>query len=69
MASIQWVYANGSQWVVLDKSAQFSIEQLWSRNSSSWIRCNTFSAAVYVDVSQMALICNGYSYTILRRCS
>lgn len=67
MASIQWVYANGSQWVALDKSAQFSIEQLWNRNSSNWITCNTFKTAAYVDFSQMAIICNGYAYTILRR--
>jgi hypothetical protein len=67
MASVQWLYANGSQWVALDKSSQSTIEQLWSRNSSSWINCNTFRTAVYVDVPQMTLTCNGYSYTIFRQ--
>jgi hypothetical protein len=66
MNSIQWVYANGSQWVALDRTAQLNIESLWSNNASNWINCRTFPSAVYVDISQMALIWNEMSYTIAR---
>lgn len=65
--AIQWVYANGSQWVPLDSKAQNKIEMLWSSNYSTWIDCRAFHTVVYVDLDQMALICNGYSYTIARR--
>lgn len=68
MGSVQWVYANGCNWVTLDANSQRYIEALWSKNSSDWISCQTFAAsAVYIDMSQMALICNGYAYTIARR--
>ncbi|GAN00819.1 hypothetical protein MAM1_0002c00243 [Mucor ambiguus] len=65
--AIQWVYANGSQWVPLDSKAQNKIEALWSNNYSTWIDCRAFQTAVYIDLDQMALLCNGYSYTIARR--
>ncbi|KAI7890170.1 uncharacterized protein EV154DRAFT_422575 [Mucor mucedo] len=68
MACVQWVYANGSCWVALDRTAQSDIEALWSVNSSHWIRCPSVSkSAVYVDVEKMVMLCNGYQYTIARR--
>lgn len=69
MTCIQWVYANGSCWIALDKNAQSDIESLWSRNASYWIRCSSLSrtSPVYVDVQQMVLLCDGISYTIARR--
>lgn len=67
MSSIQWVYANGSNWVVLDRDTQRVIETLWRNNASSWVPSNCFSAPVYVDISQMALICNNFAYSIARR--
>ncbi|GAA5807851.1 hypothetical protein MFLAVUS_001230 [Mucor flavus] len=67
MACIQWVYANGSCWVALDRVAQSDIECLWSRNNSHWIRFPSVSkGAVYVDFQKMEMLCNGYSYTIAR---
>jgi hypothetical protein len=68
MTCIQRVYANGSYWVALDRTAQSDIETLWSINSSYWILCpSVFKNAVYVDVKKMVMLCNGYSYTIARR--
>lgn len=67
MASVQWVYANGSAWVALDAAAQRHIESLWSHNASSWIQSQIFHSPVYVDIGQMSLMCNGMSYTIARR--
>lgn len=67
MATVQWVYANGSAWVALDAAAQKHIESLWSHNTSSWIQSQLFHSPVYVDIDQMALLCNGMSYTIARR--
>ncbi|KAI8886860.1 hypothetical protein K501DRAFT_176797 [Backusella circina FSU 941] len=67
MTSAQWVYANGSSWIVLDNLAQNYIEGLWSRNSSNWIQSNSFRKPVYVDTAQMCLIIDGIAYTIARR--
>lgn len=67
MGSVQWVYANGCNWIALDITAQKHIESLWSHNASSWIESRSFPTAVYVDISQMCLLCNGMSYTIARR--
>lgn len=67
MTTIQWVYANGCTWVTLDSSAQQDIESLWEYNASSWIKSRSFRSAVYVDISQMILMCEGMSYTIARR--
>jgi hypothetical protein len=67
MSTIQWVYANGSSWIVLDPLAQQHIEYLWSQNASNWIQTRSFRAPVYVDVSQMCLVEGGMSYTIARR--
>ena len=67
MASVQWVYANGSSWITLDSAAQRHIESLWSHNASSWIESVTFTSPVYIDMDQMALLCGGVSYTIARR--
>lgn len=67
MAAIQWVYANGSNWVVLDKDTQCNIEMLWKNNASNWVSSQSFREPVYVDISQMALICNNYAYSIARR--
>ncbi|KAI8088313.1 hypothetical protein BDF21DRAFT_491366 [Thamnidium elegans] len=36
MGSIQWVYANGCNWITLDRSAQNHIEALWKQNTSAW---------------------------------
>ncbi|KAI8988568.1 hypothetical protein BDF20DRAFT_813445 [Mycotypha africana] len=66
-SSVQWVYANGCNWVVLDALAQQHIESLWSQNGASWIQSRSFRAPIYVDISQMVLLCNGTSYTIARR--
>ncbi|KAI9365732.1 hypothetical protein BD770DRAFT_336213 [Pilaira anomala] len=67
MASVQWVYANGCNWIKLDGTAQQQIEALWKHNSSAWVSCQAFpSSAVYVDIEQMTLLCNGFSYTIAR---
>lgn len=68
MASIQWAYANGSCWVPLDQNAQSDIEALWKRNASYWIRCTSLSrtSPVYVDISQMVMLCDGIAYTIVR---
>ncbi|GAA5812394.1 hypothetical protein MFLAVUS_005846 [Mucor flavus] len=68
MGSVQWVYANGCNWITLDGSAQNHIEALWKQNTSAWVSCQAFpSSAVYVDIAQMALFCNGFAYTIARR--
>lgn len=67
MASVQWVYANGCNWVTLDAIAQRHIENLWAKNSSSWIESTSFRGAVYIDIDQMLLLCNGMSYSIARR--
>lgn len=68
MACVQWVYANGSCWVPLDKIAQGDIEILWSRNASYWIRCPSLSmtGSVYVDISEMVMLFDGYAYAIAR---
>jgi hypothetical protein len=66
MAAIQWVYANGCNWVVLDAVAQNHIESLWYQNGSNWIQSKSFQCPVYVDIGQMVLMCNGQSYTIAR---
>lgn len=62
----QWVYASGSQWVPLGSKTQKKIEMLWSSNYSTWIGCSAFHAVVYIDLDHMALIYNGFSYTIAR---
>ncbi|KAI8069120.1 uncharacterized protein B0P05DRAFT_551631 [Gilbertella persicaria] len=67
MPSVQWVYANGCNWVTLDPVAQNQCECLWSHNSSSWIQSNSFTSPVYIDIGQMVLLCNGVSYSIARR--
>jgi hypothetical protein len=67
MVSVQWVYANGSSWVTLDRSAQTQIETLWSRDASNWINSSSFQGPVYVDTSEMLLMCAGLSYAIARR--
>jgi hypothetical protein len=67
MASVQWVYANGSSWVTLDALAQNQIESLWSHNGSNWIQTSSFGTPVYVDISHMCLLSQGISYTIARR--
>ncbi|KAI9261867.1 hypothetical protein EDC94DRAFT_561811 [Helicostylum pulchrum] len=63
----QWVYANGSTWVTLDRNAQFQIETLWTRDASSWIASDSFRGPVYVDTSEMVLMFAGLSYVIARR--
>jgi hypothetical protein len=67
MAAIQWVYANGCNWVTLDALAQSHIESLWSSCGSSWIQTRSFRSPVYIDISQMLLMCNGTAYSIARR--
>ncbi|GAN05113.1 hypothetical protein MAM1_0082c04582 [Mucor ambiguus] len=67
MPSVQWVYANGCNWVTLDSVAQQHIENLWSLNSSSWIQSQSFKGPVYIDIDQMLLLCNGTAYSIARR--
>ncbi|KAI8988565.1 hypothetical protein BDF20DRAFT_815062 [Mycotypha africana] len=67
MATVQWVYANGCNWVTLDALAQQHIENLWHHNSSSWIQSKSFNRPVYIDIEQMLLLCNGMSYSIARR--
>lgn len=68
MARVQWLYANGSCWLPLDRIAQRDIEVLWKRNASYWIRCPSLSKtdSIYVDISEMVMIYNGYAYTIAR---
>jgi hypothetical protein len=65
--AVQWVYANGSYWVTLDRNAQTQIETLWSRDASSWIDSTSFRGPVYVDTSEMVLMYGGLSYVIARR--
>jgi hypothetical protein len=65
--AFQWVYYNGSFWVPLDMVAQYDIEALWSRNAADWINSTTFPSPVYVDISEMVLIHNTYTYTIARK--
>lgn len=67
MAAIQWVYANGCNWIALDAVAQTHIEGLWLQNGASWIQSKTFGSPIYVDISQMILMCDGMSYSIARR--
>lgn len=69
MACVQWVYANGSCWVAVDKIAQKQIECLWNTNGSDYITCTSLSptGVVYVDIPQMVMLYNGYAYTIARR--
>ncbi|KAI7906045.1 uncharacterized protein BX663DRAFT_498590 [Cokeromyces recurvatus] len=67
MAAVQWVYANGCNWITLDSTSQRYIENLWSHNSSSWIQSQSFQCPVYVDIDKMLLMCNGMSYCIARR--
>lgn len=67
MATVQWVYANGCSWVTLDATAQQDIESLWEFNASNWIQSRSFRSPVYVDISQMLLMCDGMSYSIARR--
>lgn len=65
--AVQWVYANGSSWITLDKYAQSQIETLWSRDASSWIDSPSFRGPVYVDTSEMVLMVDGLQYVIARR--
>ncbi|KAI8641880.1 hypothetical protein BD408DRAFT_417559 [Parasitella parasitica] len=67
MPSVQWVYANGCNWVILDSVAQKHIENLWSLHFSSWIQSQSFKCPVYIDIDQMLLLCNGTAYSIARR--
>lgn len=67
MPSVQWVYANGCNWIVLDSIAQSQIECLWAQNGSSWIQSRSFTSPIYVDISQMVLMCDGTAYSIARR--
>lgn len=66
MSAVQWVYANGCNWVTLDAVAQKHIESLWSHNTSSWIQSQSFRCPVYIDIDQMVLMCNGIAYSIAR---
>ncbi|CAO3621554.1 unnamed protein product [Mucor hiemalis] len=65
--TVQWVYANGSLWITLDLQAQKQIEILWSRDAANWISSKSFRSPVYVDTSEMVLMCDGLSYVIARR--
>ncbi|KAG2196752.1 hypothetical protein INT47_009643 [Mucor saturninus] len=67
MAAVQWVYANGSNWVPLDVTTQQLIEQLWFNNRSAWIDCRTFSGRAYVDFDAMQICFNSLEYTFARR--
>ncbi|KAI8891313.1 hypothetical protein K501DRAFT_166463 [Backusella circina FSU 941] len=66
---IQWVYANGSEWIPLDPRAQYHIEQLWNTNSSYWIQSDSrnFNGPIYVDISNMCLLFNRNAYSIARQ--
>lgn len=67
MTSVQWVYANGSNWFQLDPKAQVQIENLWSTNATTGIvYSQTFLANVNVSFSEMALVFDGFEYTIAR---
>lgn len=65
-SNAQWYCAIGSSWVCLDDKTQEHIEALWTVNGSSWIKSNSFRAAVYVDISSMVLLTEGMQYTIAR---
>jgi hypothetical protein len=65
--AFQWVYSNGSEWVELDQVTQSSIETLWSNSGADWIPSGLFSGAVYVNISEMIMIYNHFSYTIARK--
>lgn len=69
MAAIEWVYNAGSAWAPLDRYTQQTIEALWSQNGASWIQSSpSFGGhSVFIDTSQLILMCSGYSYTIARR--
>lgn len=67
MSAFQWVYANGSEWVVLDLTTQRHLEALWEINGANWIRSHSFRSPVYADLTMMVLLCDGMQYTIARR--
>lgn len=66
MATVQWVYSSGQNWVSLDRKAQSQIEKLWSMDQANWVISESFPGPVYVDTTQMLLLYEGYSYTIAR---
>lgn len=68
MERIQWVYANGCNWINLDERAQDQIEQLWVSGAvTGTVYSVTFSSNVSIDFSQMILKFNDdLIYTIAR---
>lgn len=67
MPVIEWVYANGSAWVLLDPETQVVIESLWMRDQAAWINSQSFKGPIYVDTTAMSITYGSYYYTIARR--
>lgn len=69
MSYVEWVYANGRNWMTIDDVDRRHIESLWTHNGANWIQKKSFRYPVYVDIDQMVLLCNGVAYTIARYCN
>lgn len=66
---VEWVYASGSTWILLDPSTQMIIETLWMRDQAAWINSPSFTGPVFVDTTEMSILFGSYCYTIARRIS
>ncbi|GAA5809584.1 hypothetical protein MFLAVUS_002995 [Mucor flavus] len=68
MERVQWVYANGCNWISLDERAQDQIERLWVTGANTGtVYSVTFSSNVSIDFLQMILKFNDdLIYTIAR---
>lgn len=64
---VEWLYANGSAWVLLDPDTQVVIESLWIRDQAAWIHSQSFNGPIYVDTTAMSITYGAYYYTIARR--
>jgi hypothetical protein len=63
----EWFYATGSSWIPFDAETQIMLEALWAKETSAWINCRIFQGLIYVDLFEMSIIHNSFSYPIIRR--
>jgi hypothetical protein len=69
--SFKWIYANGSNWIELDSSAQIQLEHLWSKGINGTITSEKFPAPVFVNLDMMTMyytdyFSDTYTYEIAR---
>ncbi|KAI9283053.1 hypothetical protein BC943DRAFT_328191 [Umbelopsis sp. AD052] len=68
MASFQWVYSSGCNWIPFDTKANREIEKLWFNGTcGGWIYLTSFGGQAYINTASLYLQWSGYNYRIARR--